>query len=75
MTELRTLARTHPADDAIREPLARGLSSMLMGAQTEGDPARRGALLADLQALAEAYPADDAVCALFANACSTRSAT
>lgn len=48
-------------DDAVREPLARGLSNTLVDAKAEDDLARRDALLDELRALARAHTDDFAV--------------
>ena len=48
-------------DDAVREPLARGLFDKLVDAKAEDDLARRDALLDELRALTRARPDDAAV--------------
>jgi hypothetical protein len=53
LDELRTLARSHPDDTGVREPLAKGLVNTLNNdAEAEDDLARRDALLDELRALA-----------------------
>jgi hypothetical protein len=55
------LCRAHRDDAVVRKRLAMGLFNTLNAAKTEGDLARRAALLDELRALARNYPNNAAV--------------
>jgi hypothetical protein len=60
LDRLRSLARNHPNDEAVRQQLGMGLLNTMNDARTKGNLVLRNALLDELGALARNHP-DDAV--------------